>query len=132
MAEVLEKQYNAKKVNQRQDELLDLARTALKSSGADQTQVRILNTDSALTRFAGSKIHQNNFQREASVVVSARVGQREGKVITNRLDKEGLALAARQATETAAVSQPNTELPDFAEGPQEYSFQVDYFEATAA
>jgi predicted Zn-dependent protease len=132
MAEVLEKQYNAKKVNQRQDELLELARTALKASGADQTQVRILSSDSALTRFAGSKIHQNTLQREANVVVSARVGQREGRAVTNRLDKEAISQAARQATQTAQLSAPNPELADYAEGPQEYSFQVDYFEATAA
>ena len=132
MAEVLEKQYNAKKVNQRQDELLELARAGLKASGADQTQVRILNSDSAVTRFAGSKIHQNTFQREANVVVTARMGQSEGRAVTNRLDKDGIVAAAKQASETAALSEANPDLADFNDGPQEYSFQVDFYEATAA
>lgn len=132
MAEVLEKQYTARKVAQRQDELVDLARTALKASEADQTQVRIYASDSALTRFANSVIHQNTFEREAIVTVNARLGQREGVVTTNLLTPAGLREAVAKATAAARVSQPNSDLADLPDGPREYPFQVDYFEATAA
>jgi predicted Zn-dependent protease len=132
MAEALEKQYTAKRLSERQEELLQLARGVLASSPADQTFVRAVSSDSALTRFANSEIHQNTFEREATVVITARVGQREGSVSTNRLAPEALAEAAERATAAARVSEPNPDLADFLEGPREYPFQVDYYEATAA
>lgn len=132
MAEVLEKQYTARKVASRQDELVELARTALKASEADQTLVRIWCSDSALTRFANSLIHQNTFEREALVSVATRFGQREGVVTTNVLTPEGMRNAVAKASAAARVSQPNADLADMPEGPREYPFQVDYYEATAA
>jgi PmbA protein len=132
VAEVLEKQYTARKIAQRQDELVELARTALKASEADQTLVRIMCSDSALTRFANSQIHQNTFEREALVTVNARFGQREGLVTTNVLTADGMRAAVAKASAAARVSQPNPDLADMAEGPREYPFQVDYYEATAA
>jgi len=132
MAEVLEKQYSARKVAERQEQLLALAKTALAASPADQTQVRITATDGALTRFANSTIHQNTFEREATAAITARLGQRAGTVTTNRLSEEGLRTAVQHAFNAARVSQPNPDLADLPEGPREYPFQVDYFENTAA
>ena len=71
--DALEKQYTARRLAARQDDLLALAREALHASGADQTQVRISVTDSALTRFAGSEMHQSTFERQASATMVARV-----------------------------------------------------------
>src|SRR4029078_894071 len=51
---------------------------------------------------------------------------------TNKLDKDSLQLAAQQAAAAARLSPPNNELADFAQGPFDYPFQVDYYEATAA
>lgn len=132
MTEVLEKQYTARKVAHRQDELMELARAALKASAADQTQVRIVASDSALTRFANSAIHQNTFEREATVTINARIGQREGVMTTNVLTAEGMRDAVAKAAAAAQVSPPNPDLADLPEGPREYPFQVDYYEATAA
>lgn len=132
MAEALEKQYTARKVLSRQDELLELARAGLAASSADQTQLRVVASDSALTRFANSEIHQSTFEREALVTVTARIGQREGVATTNRLAKDGILAAVEQATAAARVSEPNPDLADFPEGPRDYPTQVDYFEATAA
>jgi predicted Zn-dependent protease len=132
MAEVLEKQYTARKVAQRQDELMELARAALKASPADQTQVRINAMDSALTRFANSVIHQNTFERDAIATLTARVGQCEGTVTTNVLTADGVRDAVERATAAARVSAANPELAGFPEGPRDYPIQVDYFEATAA
>jgi PmbA protein len=136
MPEVIERQYSARKVAQRQEDLLSLCREALKASGADQTQARISVVDSALTRFASSEIHQNTFERNASVQVTARIalpgGLAEGSAATNRLDKESIAVAARQACEAARHAPPSAELADYAKGPFEYPCQVDFYEATAA
>jgi PmbA protein len=132
MAEILEKQYTARKVLMRQEELLELARRVIKDSPADQTQVRILSSDSALTRFANSEVHQNTFERSAMVNITARVGQSEGVVTTNRLTEAALREAAEQATAAANASEPNSDLADFPEGPREYPLQIEYHETTAA
>ncbi len=132
MAELLEKQYTAKKVAAQQDFLLELARTALAASDGDQTLVRAVTTDSALTRFAGSVIHQNTFEREGGLAVEVRFGQREGTASTNKLTPDGVKAAVAQATAAAKVAEPNADLADYASGPRDYPFQVDYYEETAA
>jgi predicted Zn-dependent protease len=134
--DALEKQYTARRLAARQDELLTLAREALRASDAEQTQVRISVSDNALTRFAGSAMHQSTFERQASATVTARVesagGLQEGVVSTNKLDRASLAEAAQQAAAAARLSPPNSELADLPQGPYDYPFQVDYYEATAA
>ncbi len=132
MAEVLEKQFTPKKLMQRQDELVTLARHALQSSDADQTEVRIVTSDSALTRFANSEIHQNTYEREATVTITARLGQREGRVTTNVLTPEAISQTVQRAIAAARISQPNPDLADLPTGPFDYPFRVDYHEATAA
>ena len=125
MAEALEKQYTAKKVMNRQEELLNLARQTIAGSRAEQTLVRIISSDTALTRFANSEIHQNTFERNATVQISAREGRREGVINTNVLTPESLREAADRALAAARVSEPNPDLADFVEGPREYPTQVD-------
>jgi PmbA protein len=132
MAEALEKQYSARQVLRRQEDLLELARGALKDSPADQTQVRIVAADSALTRFANSEIHQNTFERSATVAVHARLGQSEGLVASNRFTPDALGEAVQQAAAAARVSEPNPDLADYPEGPREYPRQIEYYETTAA
>lgn len=131
MAEVLEKQYTAKKVSQKQDFLVGLAREGVSSSAADQTQVRINWVDSSLTRFSGSIIHQNNFEREAVASIITRIGQQEGNVTTNKLNTEGIREAVEKSIEAAKTNPPNADLADLPAGPKEYPFQVDFFETTA-
>ena len=132
MAEVLEKQFTPKKIMQRQDELVTLARHALQVSDADQTNVQINTSDSALTRFAVNEIHQNTYEREASVVITARLGQREGRVVTNLLTPDAITDTVQRAIAAARISQPNPDLATLPHGPYEYPFKVPYYEATAA
>lgn len=132
MAEALEKQYSAGKVRKMQEELLHLAQEAVRQSPADQTQIRLIASDNALTRFANSEIHQNTFEREAMVQVLARSGQREGQVTSNRLTAAALKEAVEQASAAAKVSEPNPDLADLPEGPRKYPLQVVFSEPTAA
>ena len=132
MAEALEKQYTAKKVMNRQEELLTLARQTIQESPAEQTLVRIIANDTALTRFANSEIHQNTFERNSTVQVVAREGQREGVMVTNVLTPDSLRETAAHALAAARVSEPNPDLAEFVEGPREYPAKVEYFESTAA
>lgn len=132
MAEALEKQYSAGKVRRSQEELLQMAQDAVRQSPADQTQIRLIASDNALTRFANSEIHQNTFEREANVQVLARNGQREGQVTSNRLTPAALKEAVEQAAAAARISEPNPDLADLPEGPRKYPMQVVFSEPTAA
>jgi PmbA protein len=132
MAEALEKQYSAGKVRKAQEEMLQMAQDAVRQSPADQTQIRLIASDNALTRFANSEIHQNTFEREAVVQVLARNGQRQGQVTTNRLTPAALKEAAERATAAAKISEPNPDLADLPEGPRKYPLQIVFSEATAA
>lgn len=134
--ELLEKQYTARKIAGRQDEMLKLAREAVRASGADQTQVRLLASDNALTRFANSEMHQSTFEHNAVAQISVRVagsgGLQEGSASTNRLTLDALKEAAGKALAAAQHSPPNPDLADLPTGPYDYPFAVDYYEATAA
>jgi predicted Zn-dependent protease len=114
--EVLGRKRLGGKVRKLQEELLHLAQDAVRQSPADQTQIRLLASDNALTRFANSEIHQNTFEREAIVQVLARSGQREGQVTSNRLTPAALKEAVEQATAAAKISAANPDLADLPEG----------------
>ncbi len=134
--ELLEKQYTARKLATRQDEMLKLARELLRSATVDQAQVRLLANDTGLTRFANSEMHQSTFEHNATAQVSVRVagsgGLQEGTASTNRLTLDALKEALGQAQAAAKLSPPNPDLADLPQGPFDYPFAVDYYEATAA
>ena len=81
-------------------------------STADQTEVVVLGTDSALTRFASSTIHQNVAERNAEVRVRAIVGRRSGVAATNDLSDDALDRLAERAAEIARRQPEDPDLPD--------------------
>jgi predicted Zn-dependent protease len=89
--------------------LRDVTRAALAAATGDEVEVLVLSRDLGLTRFANSEIHQN--MRIASAELRVRVvrEKRVATVWTNRLDAEGVAKAARDASEKALVSPENPE-----------------------
>jgi PmbA protein len=131
MAENPGKRYTAKAIAGRQQQLSELCQQAIAGSPADQTEIRIYETDSAVTRFAGNRIHQNTFESSVEATVTARLGQSEGRAVTNVLTPDGLNRALAQAHAAAEASPSNALLADLPAGPQEYPFQTDFFESTA-
>ena len=89
-----------------------IAARVLARSLADQTEVLVLGTDSALTRFASSTIHQNVAERNAEVRVRAIVGKRSGVAATNDLSDAALDRVAERAAEIARRQPEDDELPD--------------------
>jgi predicted Zn-dependent protease len=112
------------------DELQRLLEEAIRRSPAEQTEVVLLASDSALTRFANSGIHQNVAESDAEVRVRAVVGTRSGVAIGNRLDAEALARAAETATAIARLQPENPDFPGLAE-PQPIEPVEAYSAATA-
>src|SRR5688572_13066924 len=102
------------------DELLDrdqfnaLADRLLGLSTADQTEVVAIGTDSALTRFANSTIHQNVGERNVEIRVRALVGKRSGVATTNDLSDDALKRVAERAVEAARRQPEDPDLPDLA------------------
>ena len=94
------------------DQFDRISARVLDLSGADQTEVVVLATDSALTRFATSTIHQNVAERNAEVRVRAIVGKRAGVATSNDLSDDALDRLAARAAEIARLQPEDPSLPD--------------------
>lgn len=75
------------------------------AAGADQAEAVTSAGVSALTRFAGNRIHQNVAEQNTSVSVRAVVGTRVGVASTNHSDEAALR-ACCEAAVAAATSAP--------------------------
>jgi PmbA protein len=114
------------------DALVDLASVALDAEGADGVEVLLTRDDTALTRFAESRVHQNTARVDGEARVRVVVdGGRVGVVATNDLTPTGVRAAAAAAVDAARVTPPDREFPGFAE-PDEYGTADGADEATAA
>lgn len=86
------------------DELLD---RALAVSTAGATEALYLGQDSALTRFATNRIHQNVREHDATLQVRVIDRDRVGVASTNLLDEGGIRDVVERATAIAERSAPN-------------------------
>ena len=82
-------------------ELLDVA---LSACDCDQAEVVLDVTNSALTRFAESAIHQNVAETDATVSVRAVLGKRIGHARGNQLGLDAVRSVAQRAVDLARVS----------------------------
>lgn len=89
----------------------DLAIRAVEMTRADQVEAIVIGTDSALTRFAGNRIHQNVTEEDAQVSIRAVVGKRVGVSSTNRLDDKALSACAGAALASAEHAPEDPEFP---------------------
>ncbi len=92
------------------DKVREITNQILAFSKADQTEVLFTGTDSALTRFANSSIHQNVAETNTDVRVRVVYGKRVGVASSNNLSPESL----KSVVDTArAIAQHQRENPDF-------------------
>lgn len=97
-----------------QEKISEIARTALGTSKADQTELVVMSSNSSLTRFANNSIHQNVAETNAILRVRVVLGKRVGVSESNDLTPDGV----KRAVETArAIAQLQPENPDFASLP---------------
>lgn len=92
-------------------DLAALARRAVALTTADEAEAVVTADDSALTRFAGNRIHQNVAESDTTVSVRAVVGKRQGVASTNRLDDSGLAACCAAAVAAARVAPEDPDFP---------------------
>ena len=112
-------------------ELRALADAAMKASTADETEVFLTARTNALTRYANAYIHQNVVSTEAGVRVRAVKGKRVALISTDRLDREGVEKAARDASELAALVPENPRFAGLVEPKPIASAPSAYDERTA-
>lgn len=86
------------------DELLD---RVLRSSTAEATEALYLAQDSALTRFATNRIHQNVREHDATLQVRVIDRERIGVASTNLLTERGVRDVVERAMAIAERSAPN-------------------------
>ena len=84
-----------------------IADAVLNASRADQTEVEVFASDSALTRFANNYIHQNVEQSDVEVRVRCVVGQKVGVASANGTSDDDLARLAARALELAEHQREN-------------------------
>ncbi|MGA2286048.1 MAG: DNA gyrase modulator, partial [Dehalococcoidia bacterium] len=88
-------------------ELKNISDRLLAMSRAEQTEVLVFTTRSALTRFANSYIHQNVEETGVEVSVRAVIGKKIGVAGTNMLSDESLRAVVERATMLAAHQKEN-------------------------
>jgi PmbA protein len=113
------------------DRALSLAERALDVPGADAVEIVVTTSDSALTRFADSRIHQNTARDDGDARVRVVVdGNRIGVVATNDLSDASLRAAAAAALESARTTPPDRTFAGLAQ-PADYPDAGVYDEPTA-
>ena len=97
------------------DALRSAALPALDLPGAEGVEVALRRSDTAVTRFAGSRVHQSSsrLDAEARVRVVADRG-RVGVVATNDLSAHGVREAAERALAIARLLPPDEDFPGLA------------------
>ncbi|MDQ3148812.1 MAG: TldD/PmbA family protein [Chloroflexota bacterium] len=86
------------------DQLLE---RALRTSTAENTEALYLGQDSALTRFATNRIHQNVREHDATLQIRVIDGDRIGVASTNLLDEGGIRDVVERASAIAERAAPN-------------------------
>ncbi|MBK5305834.1 MAG: TldD/PmbA family protein [Frankiaceae bacterium] len=101
-----------------EDRLTGLADGALSLDG--DVEVVLSRTDSALTRFAGSRIHQNTSRLDGEARVRVVLDGRVGVMVTNDLSRDGLRAAAFKAVEIASFAPADPHFAGLAPAGQPY------------
>ncbi|MBS3816579.1 MAG: TldD/PmbA family protein [Candidatus Thermoplasmatota archaeon] len=76
----------------------------LDDAEADEVEIRISKNDTALTRYANSRIHQNIGQKDVNISIRAVFGKKIGSATTNSLESEAIKECLSRA-ETIAKHQ---------------------------
>ncbi|HEX3000564.1 MAG TPA: TldD/PmbA family protein, partial [Armatimonadota bacterium] len=97
------------------DKIREITNQVLGFSKADQTEVLFQGTDSALTRFANSYIHQNVCESDTRVRVRVVYGKKIGVASGNDLSPDALKSTVEMAR---AIAQHQLENPNFKSLPE--------------
>lgn len=104
---------------------------AARRAGADQAEALAISSETALTRFANNRVHQNVANEDAAVSVRAVVGTRVGVASTNRTGPGDLERCCEAAVEAARRSPADPDFPGLP-GPRPIAARTRVSEGTQA
>lgn len=93
------------------DDIRTIADRAAHVTPADAAEAVVIASRSALTRFAGNRIHQNVAEDDVQISIRAVLGTRTGVASTNKVDDESLMRCAAAAAEAARHAPRDEEFP---------------------
>ncbi len=102
------------------EKIFSTLNSILKSSPADQTEAVFIGSESGLTRFANSFIHQNVSETNSKTYIRAILGKKIGVAVTNSFKRDDLKKALENALEIARNQREN---PDFTTLPAKQKYQ---------
>jgi predicted Zn-dependent protease len=113
------------------EKIFSTLNSILKNSPADQTEAVFIGSESGLTRFANSFIHQNVSETNSKTYIRTILGKKIGVAITNSFKRDDLKKALENAMEIARNQREN---PDFKALPakQKYQRVKTHFKKTAS
>lgn len=104
-----------------QEKIREMMQQILGMSKADQAEVLVNVTDSALTRFANSSIHQNVSESDVQVRVRVVYGKKIGVALSNDLSPDSL----KHTVDTArSIAQLQPDNPEFESLPAPQTIQI--------
>jgi len=112
------------------DKLFSTFEKVAKSSKADETEIVYVGSDSGLTRYANSIIHQNVNESNGRVLIRTVLGKKIGVASTNSLAVNDLRATLKNSLEIAKYQRDNKYF-DGLPGPAEYAKVNTHFENTA-
>jgi PmbA protein len=92
-------------------EIEAICHLVLEESTTEQVEVMVDAGESALTRYAGNRVHQNVAETGGGISIRAVQGQRIGICSTNDPRPEALRVALAKAAELAAIAPENPDFP---------------------
>ncbi len=112
------------------EQLFDLFEKVIQSSKADETEICFIGSETGLTRFANSTIHQNVNEVNAQILIRVIRGKKIGVASTNSLSLNDLKGTLKNAMVIARFQKDNPYFEGLP-GPAEYAKVDTYFENTA-
>ncbi|MFO7991019.1 MAG: TldD/PmbA family protein [Thermoplasmata archaeon] len=109
-----------------------IADDLLAETEADELEILIFDTDTALTRYANSKIHQNIGKKGFNISLRAVMGKKVGSSTTNSMDLDEIKSALKRAEKIAEYQRED---PHFKGLPEERELVEEkdcYYESTAS
>lgn len=111
------------------ERLVRIAERVLARSTAEQTEVVLVAHNTALTRFASSRIHQNVSESDSELRVRVLDGKRVGVAVTNDLSSSSLRTVTERALLLARLQPENPELAPLP-GPEPINAAASYSAST--
>ncbi len=97
-------------------EAISLVESVLDLSHADQTEAVLIGTNTALTRYANSVIHQNVATTNRELIIRLVYGRQLGVVRTNSTDRAAIEEAVGRAAKMAKAQRPNKDFVSLPRG----------------